>query len=114
MRLVYQSWRIRHLRVDWSAAGMFSHFWIYSETFDTHCAFCILYLGRYHSPSDFDEDDARKFLPRFSETNFAKNLEIVEKIKTVADKCNATTSQVALAWILAEHPNCSFLILFIL
>ena len=91
-----------------------SLFWILFGNLDTHCVFCILYLGRYHSPSDFDEDDARKFLPRFSETNFAKNLEIVEKIKTVADKCNATTSQVALAWILAEHPNCSFLILFIL
>jgi aryl-alcohol dehydrogenase-like predicted oxidoreductase len=62
-------------------------------------------LGRYHSPSDFDKDDAQKLLPRFSKTNFVKNLEIMEKIKTIADKCNAMTSQVALVWILVEHPT---------
>jgi aryl-alcohol dehydrogenase-like predicted oxidoreductase len=66
-------------------------------------------FGRYRSPSDFADDDLRKNLPRFSEENFPKNLEIVERLKVIADKYNATTSQVALAWILAEHSNCSSL-----
>jgi len=68
-------------------------------------------FGRYRSPSDFEDDDLRKNLPRFSEENFPKNLEIVERLKVIADKYHATTSQVALAWILAEHSNCSSLIL---
>lgn len=48
-------------------------------------------------------------LPRFSEENFPKNLTLAEKIKAIADKYNATPSQIALAWILAEDQNCSFL-----
>jgi aryl-alcohol dehydrogenase-like predicted oxidoreductase len=70
-----------------------------------------LYLGgcSYRSPADFEADDIRKTLPRFSEENFPKNLEVVDKIRAIADKYNATTTQVTLAWILAEHPDCAFL-----
>lgn len=45
-------------------------------------------------------------MPRFSEENFAKNLTLVDGIKAIAEKYNATTSQVTLAWILASHPTC--------
>jgi len=44
-------------------------------------------------------------LPRFSDENFPKNLELVDKFNAVAEKYNATSSQIALAWILAEHPD---------
>lgn len=44
-------------------------------------------------------------LPRFSEENFPKNLVITDKIKAIADKYNATPSQVTLAWILAEYDD---------
>ncbi|KAF5376107.1 hypothetical protein D9615_007746 [Tricholomella constricta] len=62
-----------------------------------------LVTGRFNSPADFGEGDYRKMLPRFSEENFAKNLKIVDELIKFADKYNATTSQIALAWILAEH-----------
>ncbi|KAJ8701239.1 hypothetical protein PTI98_000049 [Pleurotus ostreatus] len=64
-----------------------------------------LVSGRFRSPDDFDQDDIRRWLPRFSAENFPKNLEAVDKIKAIADKHNATPSQVTLAWILASHDN---------
>ncbi|KLO06560.1 Aldo/keto reductase [Schizopora paradoxa] len=61
--------------------------------------------GRYRSRADFGEGDFRLTLPRFSEENFPKNLTLVDGIKAIAEKYKATTSQVTLAWILAEHPT---------
>ncbi|KAL0952446.1 hypothetical protein HGRIS_006715 [Hohenbuehelia grisea] len=65
-----------------------------------------LVSGQYTSPDDFEDGDIRKKLPRFSAENFPKNLEVVAKLKAIADKHDATSGQVALAWILASHPNC--------
>ncbi|KAG6855263.1 hypothetical protein H0H87_005900 [Tephrocybe sp. NHM501043] len=59
----------------------------------------------FKSPADFSDDDLRKHLPRFSEENFPKNLDIVDELQKIATKYNATTGQITLAWILAEHPN---------
>ncbi|KAI5897173.1 Aldo/keto reductase [Schizophyllum commune H4-8] len=61
--------------------------------------------GRYKSIDDFPQDDVRRFYPRFQPENFPKNLELVDKFHAVARKLNATPAQVALAWILAEHPD---------
>ncbi|KIJ97249.1 hypothetical protein K443DRAFT_133887 [Laccaria amethystina LaAM-08-1] len=64
-----------------------------------------LVTGRYRSRADFDQDDFRLILPRWSEENFPKNLEVVDKLKQIAQKYSATPSQVTLAWILVEHPT---------
>ncbi|CCM06803.1 uncharacterized protein FIBRA_09103 [Fibroporia radiculosa] len=61
--------------------------------------------GKYKSPKDFAQDDLRLMLPRFSEENFPKVLELVDRFSDVAAKYNATSSQVTLAWILAQHPD---------
>lgn len=61
--------------------------------------------GRYKSRADFEQSDARQFLPRFSDANFPANLQIVDKFKSIADKYNVTTGQLTLAWILARHPE---------
>jgi len=61
--------------------------------------------GQYRSRADFDKDDFRLMLPRFSEENFPKNLQLADKIKEIADAVGATGSQVTLAWILAEHKD---------
>ncbi|KAL8949881.1 MAG: hypothetical protein Q9222_004038 [Ikaeria aurantiellina] len=58
--------------------------------------------GVYKSPADFEENDFRKRAPRFSEENFPKNLELVEKLKKVADRKGVTTGQLSLAWLLAQ------------
>ncbi|KAF8064099.1 NADP-dependent oxidoreductase domain-containing protein [Lyophyllum atratum] len=64
-----------------------------------------LVTGRFSSPADFEESDFRRIDPRFSEENFPKNLKVVEQLQTMCEKYNATSAQIALAWILAEHPN---------
>ncbi|TFY79236.1 hypothetical protein EWM64_g4775 [Hericium alpestre] len=64
-----------------------------------------LVTGRFRSRADFDPADLRLILPRWSEENFPKNLQVVDKLKEIADRNGATPSQVTLAWILAEHPT---------
>lgn len=64
-----------------------------------------LITGQYKSRKDFEADDLRQLLPRFSDENFPKNLDLVEKFSVVAKKYGATTGQIALAWILADYPD---------
>ncbi|KAL7948628.1 Aldo/keto reductase [Trichoderma barbatum] len=58
--------------------------------------------GQIKSPDDFDADDFRKSLPRFSRENFPKNLALVEKIGTIAASKGVTPGQLTLAWLLAQ------------
>ncbi|KAL5513391.1 hypothetical protein ACEPAH_3790 [Sanghuangporus vaninii] len=61
--------------------------------------------GKYRSRSNFEEGDYRLSLPRFSEENFSKNLTLVDKIQSIANKYSATPAEVTLAWILATSEN---------
>ncbi|KIJ27072.1 hypothetical protein M422DRAFT_37941 [Sphaerobolus stellatus SS14] len=61
--------------------------------------------GRFRSRADFDKDDARLILPRFSEENFPKVIAIVDKLQEIGKRTGLTSSQVALSWIVAEHDN---------
>lgn len=56
--------------------------------------------GEYKKPEDLK--DGRANMPRFQGQNFYKNLELVEKIKSLADKKDCTPSQLAIAWVLAQ------------
>ncbi|TAQ83123.1 hypothetical protein B7494_g8553 [Chlorociboria aeruginascens] len=58
--------------------------------------------GVYKSPDDFEEGDFRKISPRFSAENFPKNLELTDKIVTLAKKKGCTPGQLTLAWELAQ------------
>lgn len=58
--------------------------------------------GSITSPNDLAEDDYRKRSPRFQGENFHKNLQLVEQVKAIASEKNATPSQLALAWLLAQ------------
>jgi aryl-alcohol dehydrogenase-like predicted oxidoreductase len=58
--------------------------------------------GRITSPDDFGEDDFRRNHPRFSGENFARNLELVERVRELAAGKGATPSQLAIAWVLAQ------------
>ncbi|PCH34460.1 Aldo/keto reductase [Wolfiporia cocos MD-104 SS10] len=65
-------------------------------------------LGRVHkykSREDFDADDIRQMMPRFSDENFSKNLALTQTFAEVARKYDAAPGQIALAWILAVHPD---------
>lgn len=59
--------------------------------------------GQIKSFADFDEDDFRRTSPRFMGDNFNKNLDLVRKIETIANKKNCTPSQLALAWVMAQE-----------
>jgi aryl-alcohol dehydrogenase-like predicted oxidoreductase len=56
--------------------------------------------GEFKKPEDIN--DNRKHMPRFQGENFYKNLELVKKIKTLADQKACTSSQLAIAWVLAQ------------
>ena len=58
--------------------------------------------GSFATPEDFAPDDYRRMSPRFQGNNFYKNLELVEKVKTLAQDKGCTPSQLALAWVLAR------------
>ncbi|MCJ1311719.1 hypothetical protein MMC25_005392 [Agyrium rufum] len=58
--------------------------------------------GRYRSLDDFDEKDFRRIQPRFSKENFPKNLALLEKLDTLANKKGCTPGQLTLAWLMAQ------------
>lgn len=58
--------------------------------------------GQIKSPDDFADDDYRRNSPRFQGENFAKNLELVERIKEMAARKGVAAGQLALAWVLAQ------------
>ena len=58
--------------------------------------------GTIRSPKDLADDDWRKNNPRFTEGNLEQNLRIVDEVEAVASEVDASTAQVALAWLLAQ------------
>ena len=58
--------------------------------------------GAITRPEDFAEDDYRRMSPRFQGENFARNLALVDKVKTLAAGIGCTPGQLALAWVLAH------------
>ena len=61
--------------------------------------------GRFNSPDELAPDDWRRGAPRFQGENFAKNLELVERVKALAKDKGCTPAQLALAWLLARAPD---------
>lgn len=57
--------------------------------------------GQIKTFEDLAEDDYRRFSPRFQGENFAKNLDLVAKIETLAAEKGCTPAQLAIAWLLA-------------
>jgi aryl-alcohol dehydrogenase-like predicted oxidoreductase len=58
--------------------------------------------GRFRSIDDLDADDWRRHNPRFQGENFAKNLELADRIRELAERKGVTPAQLALAWLLAQ------------
>ncbi|HEY9646538.1 MAG TPA: aldo/keto reductase [Chroococcidiopsis sp.] len=61
--------------------------------------------GAIASPDDLGADDFRRNSPRFQGENFAKNLQLVDRVKAIAAEKGATPGQLALAWLLAQGPD---------
>lgn len=60
--------------------------------------------GTIDSTTSFSDSDLRNTLPRFTEEARVANQALVDLLATVAARKGATTAQVALAWLLAQHP----------
>ncbi|HTU32289.1 MAG TPA: aldo/keto reductase [Candidatus Acidoferrum sp.] len=58
--------------------------------------------GRFKKFEDFPADDYRRNSPRFQRENFQKNLDLVRKVEEIAREKSCTSSQLALAWVLAQ------------
>ena len=58
--------------------------------------------GQIKNFEDLEENDYRRSSPRFQGDNFKKNLQLVDKISEMAKAKGCTTSQLALAWVLAQ------------
>jgi aryl-alcohol dehydrogenase-like predicted oxidoreductase len=55
-----------------------------------------------NSPNDFDADDFRRVIPRFSEENFPRIRALADGLATIGKEHGATGAQVALGWVLAQ------------
>ncbi|KAF8641811.1 hypothetical protein AX16_009792 [Volvariella volvacea WC 439] len=64
-----------------------------------------LLSGRFKSPDEFEANDFRRTVPKFSKENFPKILNVVSKLEEIGRKHNATAGQVTLAWVLAKGDN---------
>ncbi|HEY5252755.1 MAG TPA: aldo/keto reductase [Acidimicrobiales bacterium] len=58
--------------------------------------------GAISKVEDLAENDFRRQNPRFQGENFAKNLELVDRVKEIAQAKGVSASQLALAWVLAQ------------
>jgi aryl-alcohol dehydrogenase-like predicted oxidoreductase len=63
-----------------------------------------LLTGRIDATTQFDSNDIRASLPRFTAEAREVNLALVDRVTDVATRKQATTGQVALAWLLAQQP----------
>jgi aryl-alcohol dehydrogenase-like predicted oxidoreductase len=58
--------------------------------------------GQITKYEDFAPDDYRRNSPRFQGENLQKNLDLVKKVEEIAREKKCTSSQLALAWVLAQ------------
>lgn len=65
-----------------------------------------LLSGKITTETKFEKsDDVRNWVPQLSKANIAGNQPIIDLLKEYADKKNATSAQISLAWMLQKYPN---------
>ena len=60
--------------------------------------------GAMTKETKLGEGDFRSILPRFTPEAMEKNQALVDLLKRIAARKNATPAQIALAWLLAQKP----------
>jgi aryl-alcohol dehydrogenase-like predicted oxidoreductase len=58
--------------------------------------------GQIRSVDDLAPGDYRRTSPRFQGENFTRNLELVDRVREIADEKGLTATQLALAWVMAQ------------
>lgn len=60
--------------------------------------------GQFNEQAKFAEGDIRNVMPRFTPEALKANQVLIQLLSDFAAKRNATTAQIALAWVLAQKP----------
>jgi len=60
--------------------------------------------GKIDENTTFDKSDFRNIVPRFTPEARKANQALVDLLRQIADRKNATPAQIALAWLLAQKP----------
>jgi aryl-alcohol dehydrogenase-like predicted oxidoreductase len=60
--------------------------------------------GKIDENTEFDSTDFRNIVPRFTPEARKANQALVELLRAIGEKKNATPAQIALAWLLAQKP----------
>lgn len=60
--------------------------------------------GKIDENTTFDSSDFRNVVPRFTPEARKANQVVVDLLRTMAERKNATPAQIALAWLLAQKP----------
>jgi len=60
--------------------------------------------GKINENTAFDSSDFRNSLPRFTPEARKANQALIDLLKTIAERREATPAQIALAWLLAQKP----------
>jgi aryl-alcohol dehydrogenase-like predicted oxidoreductase len=60
--------------------------------------------GAINDATQFDKDDFRNILPRFTAEGRKANQTLVDTLRQIAQRQRATPAQIALAWLLAQKP----------
>ena len=60
--------------------------------------------GKIDENTTFDSTDFRNIIPRFTPENRKANQGVVDLIRDIARRKNASAAQIALAWVLAQKP----------
>ncbi|MDP5211012.1 aldo/keto reductase [Microbulbifer sp. 2205BS26-8] len=69
-------------------------------TFVAYSPICRgLLSGLIRNKNQFEDNDFRKNLPRFSNDNLPTNLQLVEEMEKLANKKQCTLAQLSLAWV---------------
>jgi aryl-alcohol dehydrogenase-like predicted oxidoreductase len=61
-----------------------------------------LLTGQIRNPEELSRGDFRRGTPRFEGDNFTRNLDVVERVRTIATEKGVTAGQLALAWVQAQ------------
>jgi aryl-alcohol dehydrogenase-like predicted oxidoreductase len=60
--------------------------------------------GKISEDTQFDKNDFRNIVPRFTPENRKANQALVDLLRKIAERKKATPAQIALAWLLAQKP----------
>ncbi|MGW4367177.1 aldo/keto reductase [Nocardia takedensis] len=60
--------------------------------------------GTLDTTTEFGAGDLRAGLPRFAAANLDANQALVARVREIAEERGAMPGQIALAWLLAQHP----------